>query len=307
MKRSLLGVALLACCGLATAAEPPITVVLPLEHAKATDLAKWIAAPDDQAVEGDREVQPFACPAGVTQLTGYDTIHALIARGTPAGIAELRELVRLLDAPAPHIRIEISDVWVPVATLTKLGMTWGLTDTSAKIQGRAAGSIALQFGTGREAEVRAILAMDPAVRITELEPLVLRQGQPGVVAWQQPVDAMMPDGWQLDGPLLVENQIVATARAAGSSRNLSVVLTLATQLSTLLGFTDTPDGIAAPIVGGVGDGLATLRVPNGGALVLAGFQSTERWANVADGEKPVPAERLLLVKATIVEDGPAAE
>jgi len=63
-------------------------------------------------------------PEGIRSLHGFDLISALIAQGTPEGIAKLRELVGLLDRPPLEVNLGLRVVKLAPAAWASLAEPW---------------------------------------------------------------------------------------------------------------------------------------------------------------------------------------
>jgi hypothetical protein len=113
-------VAFLLLCGAARPASadpPPVLAAVPLKRALPSEIARLLLSPAGFVTEGDGPPAyapngtplPSAAllPPGVVNLAPDDAARVLRVQGTPAGLAALRDLVRLLDVPRAPVRLRV--------------------------------------------------------------------------------------------------------------------------------------------------------------------------------------------------------
>ena len=271
----------LLACSLALAEDETVTAVIAVEHCQAGDLAARLTPPRYPDPRTGADVQ---LPEGVQSVTGLNFARAILAQGTAAGIAELRKLIALLDQPSQTIRVKARIITAAQGNAEKYGMSWA----PAAMNRYAAGN----FDTLVTAFIR-----DNAAKIISLPEVVLHNGEKVTLRWQQPETIEAPAGWQIDAPLMVNNAIDVTVRITGTPPNESLALEITPRTNHVYGFAESqPTGAAtiltAPEV--VNDNLVTIRVPNGGQVMVDGLQT---------GHETPAIERILWLKATVLKDG----
>lgn len=191
-----------------------------------------------------RELPPglMQVPAGVDSLCGCDDLRALIAKGTPKGLAELADMARMFDLPAKTVHLTASVCRVPVDGLP----TASLTDPGWHTLVLAPGTAATLL---RDAQDRldAVAMGSNAQQLQLLLPLV-RQATRG--------------GRELASCL----RLTATPRVTGQLPNQAVSVALSVGGSSVI-LLDGGTGAQLPVGGP--DSLDTeVRVPDGHAMVL---------------------------------------
>jgi hypothetical protein len=106
-----------AAARLANAAPTSVTAAVPLRRASRSEIARLLLSPAGFVTEGDGLVAfspngtplPSAAllPPGIVSLAPDDAARVLRVQGTPAGVAALRDMVRLLDVPRAPVRLRV--------------------------------------------------------------------------------------------------------------------------------------------------------------------------------------------------------
>lgn len=101
----------------ANAAPPSVVAAVPLRRALPSEIARLLLSPAGFVTEGDGPAAsasdgtplPSAAllPPGIVSFAPDDIARVLRVQGTPAGIAALRDLVRLLDVPRAPVRLRV--------------------------------------------------------------------------------------------------------------------------------------------------------------------------------------------------------
>lgn len=225
----------------------------------------------------------FELPEGIEEIVGYDLISALIVRGDPDAIEDLRALVEMLDQPPQQIEVEARFVTLSVNDAESFGMTWTLTDGTATISGSTAGqggaSVALQYATGNFQTIISGIVRDNKGKVVNAPKVATQNGQPAIVRFQQTIPVTISDTVVTDASSTISTSIdtiaVTTAllvvpRVTGEPPNESITTVVAPQVADVIGFVDNPSGGTIPIVAQQTVS-TTLRVPNGGTIALGGL------------------------------------
>jgi hypothetical protein len=101
----------------ASADPPPVSAAVPLKRVLPSEIARLFLSPAGFVTEGDGPPAyapngtplPSAAllPPGIVSLAPDDAARVLRVQGTPAGLAALRDLVRLLDVPRASVRLRV--------------------------------------------------------------------------------------------------------------------------------------------------------------------------------------------------------
>ncbi len=225
----------------------------------------------------------FELPEGIEEIVGYDLISALIVRGDPDAIQDLRDLVEMLDQPPQQIEVEARFVTLSVNDAESFGMTWSLTDGTATISGSTAGqggaSVAFQYATGNFQTIISAIVRDNKGKVVNAPKVATQNGQPAVVQFQQTIPVTISDTVVTDASstistsietIAVTTMLLVVPRVTGEPPNESITTVVAPQVADVIGFVDNPSGGTIPIVAQQ-TVQTTLRVPNGGTIALGGL------------------------------------
>ncbi|MCC6442888.1 MAG: secretin and TonB N-terminal domain-containing protein [Armatimonadetes bacterium] len=96
-------------------------------------------------------------PEGIDSVVGYEIDNAIIVRGDPEAIEELKELIRMFDVAPLQIQIKVDFVSINVTDSNSLGIDWTVRrlDTSIDTNFGPAGDVIVGIADGN---VRARLA-----------------------------------------------------------------------------------------------------------------------------------------------------
>lgn len=132
--------------GLTVLHAAELQVAWPLKFLRPSEFAAWCAAPSLVPAGADYVLGPtpaspgvgaIKLPVGVAGLVGCDDLRLLLARGEPGGLAELAELVRLLDVEPRRVRLAVRCVRVPVAKVEELRRRLAPSETEPEVAQQA--------------------------------------------------------------------------------------------------------------------------------------------------------------------------
>jgi type II secretory pathway component GspD/PulD (secretin) len=225
----------------------------------------------------------FELPEGIEEIVGYDLISALIVRGDPDAIQDLRDLVEMLDQPPQQIEVEARFVTLSVNDAESFGMSWTLTDGTSTISGSTPGqggaSVAFQYATGNFQTLITAITRDNKGKVVNAPKVATQNGQPAVVQFQQTIPVTISDTVVTDASSTVSTSIetipvttmlLVVPRVTGTPPNESITTVIVPQVADVIGFVDNPSGGTIPIVAQQTI-QTTLRVPNGGTIALGGL------------------------------------
>ena len=225
----------------------------------------------------------FELPEGIEEIVGYDLISALIVRGDPDAIQDLRDLVEMLDQPPQQIEVEARFVTLSVNDAESYGMTWTLTDGTSTISGSTAGqggaSVAFQYATGNFQTLITAITRDNKGKVVNAPKVATQNGQPALVQFQQTIPVTISDTVVTDASSTVSTSVttipvttllLVVPRVTGTPPNESITTVIVPQVADVIGFVDNPSGGTIPIVAQQTI-QTTLRVPNGGTIALGGL------------------------------------
>ena len=245
---------------------------IPLRHAAPGDILKTM-----------RWDQRAALPAGVTSIVGVPVSNSLLVQATPAGLAEVRGLVRLLDVAQRQVQIRFALAKITPAALDALGINLDLVPqpgpvgTPPTFMGYANGNIVSQL-LQTLAKRRAILSSSVVMTANSRDSTLSLSGGQAISG--------LPD--------VTSFTYDVTPRVNSDD---TVTLALHPQAAWRVAGKSNPDG--TPVV--TTQGLRTLRtVRSGDTLVIT---------NLFAGAAGAKGEQLLLfVTAAIIstDKGPAA-
>ena len=238
----------------------------------------------------------FELPEGIEEIVGYDLISALIVRGDPDAIQDLRDLVEMLDQPPQQIEVEARFVTLSVNDAESYGMTWTLTDGTSTISGSTAGqggaSVAFQYATGNFQTLITAITRDNKGKVVNAPKVATQNGQPALVQFQQTIPVTISDTVVTDASSTVSTSVttipvttllLVVPRVTGTPPNESITTVIVPQVADVIGFVDNPSGGTIPIVAQQTI-QTTLRVPNGGTIALGGLIRK----NNSDSETKIP-------------------
>lgn len=90
-------------------------------------------------------------PPGIEFMMAYDTDNSLIVRGTPEGLAELKDLIsRYLDIPPKQVSIKAEFIEVSSSDVQRLGIDWEIDrlNTTFNTNFAQTGNVVIGFATG---------------------------------------------------------------------------------------------------------------------------------------------------------------
>lgn len=225
----------------------------------------------------------FQLPEGIEELVGYDLISALVVRGEPDAIEELRELVELLDLPPQQIEVEARFVSLSVSDADSLGISWTMTDGTTTVTGstpaQGGASIAIRTATGNFQTLITAIVRNNQGKVVNAPKVATQNGQPAMVAFQQTIPVTISDTVITDASQTVSTTIetipVTTAlivvpRVTGQPPNESITTVIQPQVADVTGFVDNPSGGTIPIVA-MQQISTMLRVRNGETIALGGL------------------------------------
>ncbi len=225
----------------------------------------------------------FELPEGIEELVGLDMISALIVRGEPGAIEELRELVELLDVPPKQIEVESRFVNLTVSEADALGITWTVTNGTFTVEGSTpsggGASVAMEYLNGNAQALLTAIRRENAGKVVNAPKVATQNGQPAIVAFQQDIPVTVSDTITTDAASTVSTQIipvpVTTAllvvpRVTGQPPNESITTVVSPQIEDVIGFVDNPSGGTIPITS-TQQVQTMLRVPDGGTIALGGL------------------------------------
>jgi general secretion pathway protein D len=255
---------------------------------------------------------------GGVQIGAAPNQNIILVRGEPDQVAEIEELLELLDRPRPQVLIEAAIVEVTLTDEMRYGVDWsGIInehvavawsgDASPSADPRFPGLAATYLNTGLEAAISALSATTelevisrPSVLALHNEQAELQVGDQVPVVLQSAVSIENPDA-----PLV--NQT--------AYRNTGVILTVTPQIRAggvvEVEVSQEVSGVAQTTSSGIDSPTitqrriaSTLLVPSGEAVALGGLIST-RSTNGSSGVpilRGVPVVRRLFSSESIAED-----
>lgn len=210
---------------------------------------------------GGQNAGVFELPEGITDLVGYDLLRALIVRGEPEAIEELRELVELLDQPPLQIEIEAKFVTLSVNDANSYGIVWTVTDGTSVISGSTPGqggaSVAFQTSTGNAQALLTAIVRDNAGKVVNAPKVATQNGQPAVVEFAQEIpvttsNLVVTESSQTVSTFIeiipVQTLLFVVPRVVGEPPDEAVNVIIQPQISDIAGFVDNPSGGTIPIV-----------------------------------------------------------
>jgi len=142
-------------CALPALADPPVAPAASTAQAQSIPLQHTLPGDIIKALRWDQAIH---LPAGVTQISAQPTTNSLSVVATPAGLAKVRDLVRILDiAPIP-VQIKMVLANATAADLDASGINFDLVpypglEFDTKPGANTSGSIApptfLRYATGK--------------------------------------------------------------------------------------------------------------------------------------------------------------
>ena len=220
---------------------------------------------------------------GIEELVGYDLISALIVRGEPTAIEDLRELVELLDLPPQQIEVEARFVTLSVSDADALGISWTMTDgttaVSASTPSGGGASLAVRTATGNFQALITSIVRNNSGKVVNAPKVATQNGQPAIVAFQQTIpvtisDTVITDASQTVSTTIetvdVTTQLLVVPRVTGQAPNESITTVISPQVADVIGFVDNPSGGTIPIVAQQ-QVQTLLRVRNGETIALGGL------------------------------------
>lgn len=139
MRRFVPAALLCMCFGTSSLAQANRTERIPLRFVSAAEAVQIILPPPMKEGEGGLGPRPArgAVPAGVVALASDAQGTALVATGSRAGLADLRNLVRLFDVPPRPVRLSVTAL-IPDANLREeLKVDLVETDARGEASGKA--------------------------------------------------------------------------------------------------------------------------------------------------------------------------
>ncbi len=131
-------------CALPTLAESPAVPAAGAIQAQTITLQNVVPGDLLKTMHWD---QRATLPPGVTSIVGVPISNSLLVQATPAGLAEVRDLVKLLDIAPRLVEIRFALAKTPPAALDALGINFdlvpqpGLGGTPPTVMGYATGHI----------------------------------------------------------------------------------------------------------------------------------------------------------------------
>jgi len=255
---------------------------------------------------------------GDVQIGAAPNQNIILVRGEPERVAEIQELLELLDRPRPQVLIEAAIVEVTLTDEMRYGVDWsGIIndhvavawsgDASPSADPRFPGLAATYLNTGLEAAISALsssaeleVISRPSVLALHNEQAELQVGDQVPVVLQSAVSIDNPDA-----PLV--NQT--------AYRNTGVILSVTPQIRAggvvEVEVSQEVSGVAQTTSSGIDSPTitqrrisSTLLVPSGEAVALGGLIST-RQTNGSSGVpvlRDVPVVRRLFSSESVAED-----
>ncbi|MBI2299616.1 MAG: type II secretion system protein GspD [Armatimonadetes bacterium] len=232
---------------------------------------------------GQQQQAVFELPEGIDELVGYDLISALVVRGEPDAIEQLRELVELLDQPPQQIEVEARFVTLSVSDADALGISWTMTDGTTTVTGstpsQGGASVAFRTATGNFQALISSIVRNNRGKVVNAPKVATQNGQPAQVAFIQTIpvtqsqtvitDASQTVATTID-LLPVQTSLLVVPRVTGQAPNESITTLLQPLVSDVTGFVDNPGGGTIPIIAAQ-QIQTTLRVRNGETIALGGL------------------------------------
>lgn len=255
---------------------------------------------------------------GDVQIGAAPNQNIILVRGEPDRVAEIQELLELLDRPRPQVLIEAAIVEVTLTDETRYGVDWsGIIndhvavawsgDASPSADPRFPGLGATYLNTGLEAAISALSSTTELEVISRPSILALHNEQAELQVGDQ-VPVVLQSAVSIDNPdAPLVNQT--------AYRNTGVILTVTPQIRAggvvEVEVSQEVSGVAQTTSSGIDSPTitqrrisSTLLVPSGEAVALGGLIST-RSTNGSSGVpvlRDVPLVRRLFSAESIADD-----
>ena len=232
----------------------------------------------------------LSVPDGVESITSYDPQNYLILYGTSEGIAQLKEIIALLDLPIKQVTIEAQFVEILTGLDKRLGITWNFTHGPFDVRNDATGtggSISVKWSRGDfQAQLQTLFSENKAKSINSPRVTTMNNNPATLaVSTQFPFFIQEPVFDQFGNPSLATFPIfipvttfltvIPTINADGT-----VTVFMIPNVADITGFATGPNGEQVPIV--VNRFVQTvLNVKDGETIVMGGLvrKSTTRNVN----------------------------
>jgi len=222
----------------------------------------------------------LSVPEGVESIVSYDPQNYLIIYGTAEGIAQLKEIIALLDVPIKQVTIEAQFVEILTGLDKRLGITWNFTHGPFDVRNDATGtggSITVRWARGDfQAQLQTLFSENKAKAINSPRVTTMNNNPATLaVATQYPFFVQEPVFDQFGNPSLATFPIfipvttfltvIPTINADGT-----VTVFLIPNVADITGFATGPNGEQVPIV--VNRTVQTvLNVKDGETIVMGGL------------------------------------
>lgn len=220
-------------------------------------------------------------PQGIEGWHAYEKDNSLIVKGSDEAIAELEEIIRMIDIPEKQVRIEAEFLTVRSSDEDALGFSWQVSDgqTSMGADVTAAGNLTVTFARGNfQAAIQALKLQNRArtiiaPRVTTPNNVPASIGQ-SIVQWFTTTGTIVgPYGGATVAVPQVNQvqigiQLFVVPRVNGDG---SVTMIVQPQVQDINGFSVGPGGQQIPNVQTQFIQVPQIRVRDGETLVLGGL------------------------------------
>jgi type II secretory pathway component GspD/PulD (secretin) len=220
---------------------------------------------------------------GLDTLIGYDALNSLIVRGTSDAIAEVLEILSLIDLPPRQIQIETRYVTLTTNQANAFGFSWaiGNGEFATSSQSSYAGTHALRYAVGNfTGQIEALIRQSKG-KVINAPTVAVQNGQPGMIMVGKTQPVFIPNiETNQFGIRTVEYEIeefpamtglMVIARITGVPPKESITVYLSPQVQDFAGVVSSPDGQSTVPIITQQFVYTVLRVKDGETIAMGGL------------------------------------
>jgi general secretion pathway protein D len=224
-------------------------------------------------------------PQGITGVLAYPLDNSLLVRGDADAIADLKQIIRLLDIPPKQIQIKVEQIRIETSAQKALGIDWDIVTNdfaaSSALGQSTGGSINIAYASGNFRVRLAALLTQGKATIVDSATVSTVNNVPAIIQTLSVSFVFLPQRQQIQGaglvtvfvpqPIAIPTQLVATPRVNGDG---SITMYIPFTISRPSGESVSPDGQRIP--NQISTQLFVLRrVPSGGTVVLGAISNKD--------------------------------
>jgi type II secretory pathway component GspD/PulD (secretin) len=237
-------------------------------------------------------------PPGISGVLAYPLDNSLIVRGDPDAIADLKNVIRLLDIPPIQIQIKVEQVAVTTGYARAFGFDWTVVNNNlavtSNLPNATGGNIEVAVAGGNfRAQLSALLNSNKATVINSAT-VTTENNVPAVITTVSVSYVFLPNTSQIAGagqvttytPTALQIPTILTAQPRVNGDG-SISMFIPFTISQPSGVSTSPTGTQIPnqITSSI---FALRRVPSGGTVVLGG--TLQKNDQEADSRIPLLSE-----------------